>query len=587
MKKLFTYLLMIVFLCSVWIYANSGVVRADELTDIEKQLHDLQNNYEMSVAATKPLESQVSMLEQKLLGIQNSIKKAELDLDVLQKSIFKREVDLSFQIKLLEERVRSSYINKHRYNPLLVLMVSNVSMGDMVRGLVYRKAATNQDKQIILTVAEQLNQLEDDKKKLVRDSKRLETLKTDANKQAVFLRGEIKKAKSYQRDLTSQIAVLSARQQQLLAEKTGNFTTSVGDVPLADDPASRPDYDPGFSPAFALFSFGAPHFKGMSQYGARGRARRGQSVDQIIHAYYGDVRVETRNDLPASINTSVGALPLESNYLMGIAEMPSSWTDNNSAALKAQAIVARSYALAYVGWRLNGGGGGGSICTGESCQVYLSSKAAAPPAEWRSAVEATKGQIVVSNSTGEIVNTFYAASSGGFQKSYTSLGHTTPNLWDTVCGNQGCWTSEAFERVGESPWFYKAWYKSRSGKTCGRTHPWLTQDEFADIVNSLLVYTNDPESGGHFYPVDGCLVSDSDTWSVDKVREEAAKYGGPVSSISHVEVNYSNAGVTNRVYITTDKGVKDFSGDDFKLIFNLRAPGVVHLKSGLFNIEQK
>ena len=78
-----------------------------------------------------------------------------------------------------------------------------------------------------------------------------------------------------------------------------------------------------------------------------------------------------------------------------------------------------------------------------------------------------------------------------------------------------------------------------------------------------------------------------DTWSKDKVREEAAKFGGPINSISDVSVNYSNNGVTNRVYLTTDKGTFDFSGEDFKLIFNLRAPGVVHLKSGLFNIEKK
>jgi len=30
---------------------------------------------------------------------------------------------------------------------------------------------------------------------------------------------------------------------------------------MADDPASRPDYNPGFSPAFAAFSFGAPILK--------------------------------------------------------------------------------------------------------------------------------------------------------------------------------------------------------------------------------------------------------------------------------------------------------------------------------------
>ncbi len=560
--------------------------RADELEDIEKQLSDLKNAYEMSVAATTPLESEVEKLSQRLVNIQASIRKAESDLDQLEASIFDREVDLEFQLTLLEERVKSWYISRHYYTPMAIFLSWNGEVGSLTRKLVYQQAATNQDKNVILSVSQQILDLQKDKQQVESDRQRLEALKAEADKQATFLKGEISKAKAYQADLTTQIAELTARQQELLAEKTGTFTTSVGDVPLADDPASRPDYNPGFSPAFAAFSFGAPHFKGMSQYGARGRARSGQNEEQIIKAYYGDVRIETRGDLPASISTSVGTLPLEDNYLMGIAEMPSDWGENNLAALKAQAIAARSYALAYIGWRI-GGGGGGSICVTENCQVYRSSKASSPPDNWRRAVQETRGKIIVSNSSGQIVNAWYAASSGGYQESYTSLGHTTPGFWDTSCGNQGCWTGEAYEKKGESPWFYKGWYKSRSGTTCGRSHPWLNEDEFADIVNALIVHKQNPGALGHLSQVDGCLGGVPDTWSKDQVRQEATKFGGPVSHISEVKVNYSNNGLTNRVYVTTDKGTFDFDGQDFKLIFNLRAPGVIHLKSGLFNIEKK
>ena len=587
MRKVFVVMIIMVTIFiggAIW---ENRTVKADELEDIARQLEELNRVYELSVAATTPLESEVSKLSQKLANIQQAIIKAEAEVTALEQNIFNREVDLEYQLTLLEQRVKSWYISRHYFNPLTMFLSVDNDMGNVTRDLIYRKTIADQDKEVIISVSEDIIDLEADKHQVEEDRKQLERLKVEANRQSIFLQGEIGKAKTYQADLSKQIAELSARQQKLLAEKTGTFTTSVGEIPLSDDPASRPDYDPGFKPAFAAFSFGAPHFKGMSQYGARGRAKSGQNEEQILKSYYGNVRIETRGDLPANINTSAGSLPLEDNYLLGIAEMPSDWDENNLAALKAQAIAARSYALAYVGWRVGSGGGGGSICLTENCQVYHSSKAGNPPGNWRRAIQETRGKTAVSNSSGQIVNTWYAASSGGFQESYSSLGHTTPGFWDTACGNQGCWTNEAYEKTGASPWFYKGWYKSRSGQACNRSHPWLNQEEFADIINALIVHKNNPGALGHLSQIDSCLESIPDTWNRDQVQQEATKFGGPVSQINDVTVNYSNNGTTNQVHITTDKGGFDFPGSDFKLIFNLRAPGVIHLKSGLFNIEKK
>ena len=150
----------------------------------------------------------------------------------------------------------------------------------------------------------------------------------------------VAKANKYVSDLSGKISALSARQQSLLAQKTGTYQTSVGDVPLADDPASRPDYNPGFSPAFALFSFGAPHFKGMSQYGAFGRAKNGQSAETILHAYYGDVEIKKDYDAGRQIRVAgYGRMDIET-YAKRIYEMPGSWGDVGNGGLKAQAVAA-------------------------------------------------------------------------------------------------------------------------------------------------------------------------------------------------------------------------------------------------------
>jgi hypothetical protein len=281
----------------------------------------------------------------------------------------------------------------------------------------------------------------------------------------------------------------------------------------------------------------------------------------------------------------VGNLSLEDKYLMGIAEMPSNWGDKGGMeALKAQAIAARTYALSYVGWRMSSRSVKGSICTSEACQVYRSSKAANPPDTWRRAVQETKGKVIVSNKTGEIIAAWYASTAGGYLYSYSTLGHSTPGFWDTTCNDQGCWPDQAYEKISGSPWFYKGWYKTRSGKSCGHSNPWLSSEEFGDIVNSLLLYSKDSGSLGHLSQTDTCWGSIPDTWSKEEVRSRLNQFGGPVSSISGVRVEYSRGGYTAKVVLQTDRGQFEFSGDDFKLIFNLRAPGAIHLKSRLFNI---
>ncbi|MBU3935247.1 hypothetical protein KJ909_01085 [Patescibacteria group bacterium] len=360
------------------------------------------------------------------------------------------------------------------------------------------------------------------------------------------------------------------------------FNTSVGDVSSSQDPASRADYNPGFSPAFALFSFGAPHRKGMSQFGAFGRAKQGQNAETILKAYYGDIRIETI-DTAGSINTSVGTLPFEDNYLLGIAEMPTKWGEEGGMeALKAQAIAARTYSLAYTNNRA------GSICVTEACQVYSSSKAGSPGI-WRDAVTATRGMVVKSSQTNNIFSTMYASTSGGAIYSYTSLGHSTPQIWDTTCNTQSCWPGDAYEKISDSPWYYKGWYQTRSYQSCGRSHPWLNQEEFSDVLNAILYYsrTNDYS---HLSQIDsgGCFGgNDPDAWSKDELRRQVGSHGGPISSVNSVSIDYSTSGITQTVRVSTDKGDFSFSGDDFKTVFNLRAPGAIVIKSSLFNIEKK
>lgn len=558
--------------------ARSGL-NSDEIT---KCIDAFGNRIKELENAIAPLEKESSDLANKINQIKNTVNKTIVQIDNLTNQLIESEADLEVGKILLFERVRRSYINTKRLEPWLFL-VSSTGTSDVFRQYGWYRSVIAQDQSSINTLLKEIGTLAKNKKKLESEKARLALLKSDFQKRSDFLSTEIKKAEDYK-------AELSKKQKDLVAQKTALFSTSVGDSSTSDDPASRADYDPGFRPAFAAFSFGAPHRKGMSQYGAFGRAKNGQSYEQIIKAYYGDIRLETI-DMPGSIATSIGSLPFEENYLLGIAEMPVKWGDEGGLeALKAQAVAARSYALSYTGWRMSNRNITGSICTTEACQVYSSTKASNPGDKWRQAVQETKGKVVVSNKTGEILSTWYASTSGGYDYSYDTLGHTTSGGWDTTCGNQGCWPGDAYEKIAGSPWFYKGWYKTRSSQSCGRSHPWLTEEEFSDIINALIVYKNDPGQMGHLSQIDsgGCWGgTDPEAWSKDRLKEETKRFGGAVTSVSGVSVEYSTGGYTASVNVNTNRGNLSFSGEDFKEVFTLRAPGAIHLKSLLFNIEKK
>ena len=181
----------------------------------------------------------------------------------------------------------------------------------------------------------------------------------------------------------------------------------------------------------------------------------------------------------------------------------------------------------------------------------------------------------------------YASTSGGATFSYSTNGHSTPQVWDTGCGSLSCWPAEGYEKKSGSPWYYKGWYKTRSNNAYGRAHPWLNNEEFSDIVNAIIYYTKTHDSS-HLSQIQNCINScDSNAWSRDELKRQMDSQGGAVSRVNSVSVDYSTGGSTQNVKIETDKGSFSFSGGDFQTIFTLRAPGAIAIKSSLFNIEKK
>ncbi len=107
--------------------------------------------------------------------------------------------------------------------------------------------------------------------------------------------------------------------------------------------------------------------------------------------YPGDLLVERADD--GSLRATV-TVPFE-EYLKGIAEVPPSWP---AAALEAQAIAARSYALSRIGFTgPDGAALDTPICATTACQVYSGIPIERAPGirHWYAAVRRTTGRSLV------------------------------------------------------------------------------------------------------------------------------------------------------------------------------------------------
>ncbi len=341
MKKFSFLIIIVTILVSVFVaYSPSSIVRADEVEELQKQINELEKNVKFLQDANKTNEQQLKGLKTQLENIKLNIQGLSNKIVQKEKELAAREEKISNQQELLNQRIRNYYIRSYLTNPLLVIFSSS-NASDLFRELSYRIKTADEDQKVITGLTNEVVDLNNQKKKLEKDKSSLTGLQASIDKQASFLEGEVKKAKDYESTLKSQIAELSAKQQSILAARSGSFTASIGDSELADDvnASIRGFRDSAPSGYFAVFSFGAhTHRKGMSQYGARGRAQSGQDYKAILRAYYG--KEPTSKDTGGDISVSgFGSMSFEEKYLYGIAEMPSSW---HPEALKAQAVAART-----------------------------------------------------------------------------------------------------------------------------------------------------------------------------------------------------------------------------------------------------
>lgn len=573
MKRLpFLFFFVLLFTISLSVFSQK--IWSDELDDINKQINDLTTALNMSKSATAPLESQLNSMRKQIADIKDRVFVIEEDIAVKKKHIDEGYKDLARQEEILYRTVQNFYIKSYHDSPLTMFLSVN-SASEITRTLAYQKAATDQDKAIITNIALSIQDLEIKKQNLEEEQKRLTAIKATLDEKSAELDKVVAGAKDYQAKLTSQIAQLSTKQQELLAQKLGslNLPSSLGAGPLycTDDRK----LDPGFSPAFAFFTFGIPHRVGMNQYGAQGRAQAGQAHEDILRAYFDNISFETRDPNIKIRVQGYGEYNLD-DYVARIYEMPNSFP---MEALKAQAVAARSYALAYTN------NGEKEICTTQACQVFKPDPKGGP---WEQAVRETSGKVITNG--GQVITAWYASTAGGYL-------FRNDDVWG---GNPRPWTKRLRDTNGDvnsfddlinksydkdSPCLYAAQgFRSDYAKSA-----WLKNEEIADIINVLMLAKADSSTQTHLSQLDKPNPDGVDTWGQDRVKQELhSRSINPFNSIDSTSIDWDKGiGKTNSITFNGDAGSKTFDGGEFRSYFNLRAPANIQIVGPLYNMERR
>ena len=538
--------------------------------DLDYCIEKIQNEIDALKPAHEYNKQELANLKTEVNSLNKQINGIAAQLNTVEKSIGQREEDLAFAQEIFEAKANSHYKFLRLYDPILPFLSSN-DASEAFREISFRQKAADEDRMTMEAYAEDLIKLRDDKDGLERNSTSLAAIKKKVDERATFLEGEVASVESY-------IVSLSAKQQSFISQKLGSLnlpaTLGAGSLFCTDDR----NLNPGFSPAFAFYTYGIPHRVGMNQYGAYGRANAGQTYDEILRAYFNIDGYQDGSSATISVNNGNGINQgsviwtgsLE-DYVRRIYEVPASWPVE---ALKAQAIAARSYVLAVTN------NGANSICANQYCQVFkINPKGGA----WDGAVSATSGKVMIQG--GQVITAWYASTAGGYtwpsSDVWSKSTGWTKNLRDTASGvgSFGDLNSSSYDK--DSPCFYAAqgWRNEYDNSA------WLKSEEVADVVNTLLLVKKDPSTAEHLYPVDRANPAGTDTWSMDKVKQELQSNGiTPLNGVSNVSISadFSSGRAT-----TVNIDGKSFTAQEFKERFNLRAPANIQIVGPLFNVEKK
>jgi SpoIID/LytB domain protein len=516
--------------------------KKQELESLEKKLKDAQNSVLYYDSQKNAVSSDLEKVQNDLQKINAEIEANNLSNQKIDENLALKGLELQQQDLVLGEKLTDLYINDRQ--GIVDIVLDQGQFDGFWKDFKYHESILDTDLDNLTNLTSAISELEDTKREIERgkavldeENSRLTSQRDELSKQVAYLSSMASYNKNSQSGIRAQMnAVLNQveglnAEQRILIEQEAKL---IGDAHGGTKPLVSGEY--------YFYGRGKAdmqgHGLGFSQYGAKGGALKGMSSDQIATFYFktssigtasGNIEVIGKGTM--NIETYVAGLGEIPDYACGTQEQyqqrPDKYRVPNNAyweggcwpeeAIKAQVIVARSFALAY----------GGPICTTSTCQVYKGGTNKA----W--AASETAGKVLKSG--GSIIKAYYSSDNNN---GWGTATHRNPVwCWDFYgnCGTGFSWLQSVNDSAFAAKGPYTDWM-------------WRSNSYTIEEIQSMFEwYAN------HGYS------------NSSKVRGVINKVG----SFSGFTMIRDASGRVAKVEVRGNSGSETINGETFKQIFNL------------------
>ncbi len=539
----------------------------EELDKINKELNEDINTRNSSISEINKVKNEISIITRTAELL--TLEKSQLEKELVSKNLEREEKE-----KLQDEQIISTYIS-WKSDDVMNTILGNSS--DMIKNLLYLDFVTTETVKGVMSLATEIDTLNEKSIEYENDIKKLETDLLALNEKKAFWEEQIRLANEEVNATKEKAGELSSVSSQL-EEQQKYFNAELEQAVAAANSGSKPlvsgqlyffgsvglprntiectgsyKYS-GINPGTDAFGHGL----GMSQWGAYGAANKGWKAEDILKLYYQGTSIEVREPRMITVE-GVATMSME-DYVSGLGEVPDKacgnmeqieawkvyadelgWPLNDprrdkyrlsycwpEEAIKAQIIAARTYAYNRTS----------SICTTASCQVYDVSG----PYDKAWAAWETKDKVIVS--AGNVIDAYYSG--------YNSNGWGTANL-ETI------WTKS-------SPRSYLTAVKdidfAYAPRLCGqnytridfRTNSYSIND-FRNMLSWAQERSNWPDQSN----------VENYNYNADVVRYQI---NNKIGSLVGIDVENDASGRAKKILFVGSSGEARISGIFFRMMFN-------------------
>lgn len=548
--KIFVYILiLIMFLTPYHIVFSKTLEEVDkELEEKKESLKSLEEVLKESQNSANYFKSQKYTSSSALEQVKNELEQIELEIVINENEYEKVKSELEvFKLELergnivINEKIVDLYI--YNKQGIVDFVLENGEMDGFWKDFKYQEKILDDNIENINVVSQGILDINNDIKSLElsidvlqEQNGKLTSQKADLEQKIAYYNSMEVYNLTKQEGIRAQMGAVQQEIEGLTAEQKriiDEETALIGDANGGTKPLESGEYY-FYGRGRSLYQ---GHGLGFSQYGAMGGALKGMSGDAIATFYF-----KSSNIGSSSGNVEVigyGTMNVE-DYVSGLGEIPDKAcgteeqansrpdkyrVDNPSTiwdcwpeeSIKAQVIVARSYALAY----------GGPICTTAVCQVYKGGDGK----RWASTETSEK----VLMSGGTIIKAYYSSDNNN---GWGTATHRNPVwCWDFSgnCGSGFSWLQAVNDAQFASKGPYTDWM-------------WRTNSYSLTDLQAML------------------------EWFASKNYNNSSNMRqllNEIGSLNDIQIQRDASGRTSKIKIIGSNNSRDVNGEIFKEIWNL------------------